>query len=346
MYADSTGEYAVCLNVDAGTELWRVRTGGYYREGQGGDGPRSTPTVDGDIVYVLGAEGSLHALEAASGRKLWKINLVEEFGGKVPKWGFSTSPLIEGDLLLLEVGGVDGSFIVDMVIARTTQATAVALDKSTGRPAWTALDDKMSYSSPIAYNLEGSRQIAFSNSYALVGLSPADGSELWRYPFKTRWDVTAATPVFIPPNRLFTSGGSSGALVRAGRNTVEELWKNGEMRNHFGTSIHYQGYLYGFDNSILKCVDVESGEQRWKARGYSKGTLIAADGHLILLGEKGNLGLAVATPEGFVENANVPLMTNRCWTMPSLSDGRLYVRNETEIVAVDLRPTSPRTDSF
>jgi len=338
MFADSTGgEFAICLDAATGEQLWRLRTGGYYKETQGGDGPRSTPTVDGDVVYVLGAEGRLFALQSSTGVELWQKNLAEEFDSEVPKWGFSTSPLVEGKLLVVEAGGVDGNMLVDMVIDRTADVTAVALDKRTGQTMWTALDDKMSYSSPIAYTVRGERQIAFINAYALVGLAVDDGNERWRFPWKTRWDVSAATPVFMPPDRIFISSGDNGAVVRIGAKSVEEIWKNSKLKNHFGTSIHVAGYLYGFDNSILKCIDAGNGEEQWKARGYAKGTLISAAGHLIVLGEQGNLGLVEVTPIDFVEEANMPLMNGRCWTVPSLSDGILYVRDEEEIVAVDLR---------
>ena len=345
MYADSLGEYAVCLEAASGRELWRVRTGKYYEENQGGDGPRSTPTVDAETVYVLGAEGGLFALKTEGGEVIWKKDLVAEFGGQVPRWGFSTSPLVEGELLLVEAGGAEGSFLVDMVIDRTAPATAVALDRRTGRTVWSALDDKMSYSSPVSYSVDGMRQVAFINAYALVGLSPDKGTELWRFPWKTRYDVSAATPVFIPPDRIFISSGDKGAVLRVAGEGIEEVWRSGEMQNHFGTSIYHEGHLYGFDTSILKCMDAADGTTRWQARGYAKGTLILVAGHLILLGEQGNLGLAEANPERFVEKANVALMKGRCWTVPSLSEGILYMRDETEIVAVDLRPAeAPQVD--
>ena len=123
----------------------------------------------------------------------------------MPRWGFSTSPLIEGDLLLVEAGGHNGNFVVDMAIDRTTAVTAVALDKNTGATAWTALSEKMSYSSPIAFTAAGTRQLAYLTAYSLTGLAPEDGRIYWSYPWKTRYDVSAATPVFIAPDRLFIS---------------------------------------------------------------------------------------------------------------------------------------------
>ena len=166
MFAQGDDEFAICLDAEAGDEIWRHRTGPYYKETQGGDGPRSTPTVDGETVYVLGATGKLFALAAASGTPIWEKDLVAEFSSQVPRWGFSTSPLIEGDLLLVEAGGHDGNFVVDMAIDRTTAVTAVALDKNTGATAWTALGEKMSYSSPIAFTAAGTRQLAYLTAYS------------------------------------------------------------------------------------------------------------------------------------------------------------------------------------
>ena len=142
MFAQGDDEFAICLDAETGAEIWRHRTGPYYKETQGGDGPRSTPTVDGETVYVLGATGKLFALAAASGTPIWEKDLVAEFSSQVPRWGFSTSPLIEGNLLLVEAGGHNGNFVVDMAIDRTTAVTAVALDKNTGATAWTALRRK------------------------------------------------------------------------------------------------------------------------------------------------------------------------------------------------------------
>ena len=343
MFATGGDEYAVCVSAQSGDELWRFRTGPYYEEGQGGDGPRSTPTIDGTTVYVLGATGKLFALDAASGKEIWSKDLAAEFASEVPKWGFSTSPLVEGDLLLLEAGGVDGNFVVDLIIDRKTAVTAVALDKRTGATVWTALNEKMSYSSPVAFTAAGVRQLAYFTAYALTGLSPTDGSVLWQVPWKTRWDVSAATPVFIAPDKLFISTGddSGGAVFRIATEgaglVAKQLWQNKKMKNHFGTSVLYDGHLYGFDKSILKCLDAATGAEQWKTRGYGKGTLIIADGHLVILGEEGQLGVAVATPQSFVEKSKYPVLEGRCWTIPSLADGRVYVRNQRELVCLDIR---------
>lgn len=335
-------EYAICLDALTGEVLWRTRTGAYYQEHQGGDGPRSTPTVDGATVYVLGAGGTLYALAISNGAPIWQKDLTAEFASEVPKWGFSTSPLVEGDLLLLEAGGVDGNFVVDMIIDRKTSTTAVALNKTTGETVWTALNEKMSYSSPVAFSAGGQRQIAFFTAYSLIGLAPEDGRQLWHLPWETRWDVSASTPIVIPPDKLFISTGddSGGALLQvtgSGNDiAIEQIWQNKKMKNHFGTSVFYEGHLYGFDQSILKCLDAETGEEKWKSRGYGKGTLIIADGHLVILGEEGQLGLVEATPAAFREKSKAQIFNGRCWTIPSIADGRVYARDENEIVCLNI----------
>ena len=343
MYAAAGDEYAICLDAQTGEKIWRHRTGPYYKESQGGDGPRSTPTVDGATVYVLSATGNIYSLTTAHGALIWKKDLTAEFDSEVPKWGFSTSVLVEGDLLLLEAGGVDGNFVVDMVIDRTTSTTAVALDKATGNTVWTALDEKMSYSSPVAFTAAGQRQAVFFTAYSLTGLALEDGRQLWQLPWKTRWDVSASTPIFIPPDKLFIStGDDSGAAVLQVTGSgddiaVEKIWQNKKMKTHFGTAIHYQGHLYGFDKSVLKCLDATTGEEKWKTRGYGKGSLLIADGHLFILGEEGQLGLVEATPETFREKSKSQIFNGRCWTVPSIADGRIYARDENEIVCLDVR---------
>ena len=343
MFARGADEFAICLDAETGAELWRHRTGPYYKETQGGDGPRSTPTVEGEVVYVLGATGKLFALAAKSGAPIWEKDLTAEFASEVPKWGFSTSPLIEGELLLVEAGGRDGNILVDMVIDRKAAVTAVALDKATGATAWTALDEKMSYSSPIAFTAAGARQLAYFTAYSLTGLAPEDGRVYWRYPWKTRYDVSAATPIFIPPNRLFISTGddNGGAVLQIKSDSdslaVEQVWQNKKMKNHFGTSVLYENHLYGFDQAILKCIDAGTGEEKWKTRGYGKGTLIVADGHLIVLGEEGQLGLVEATPAGFREKSKAQVFNGRCWTVPSIANGRLYLRDESEIICLNVQ---------
>ena len=324
MFASGKDEFAVALDAGTGQEIWRVRVGGKFKE-MFGDGPRSTPTVDAERVYVLGARGMLYALGSSDGKEIWKRDLGEEFGAPIPKWGFSTSPLVEGERLLVNVGGAGGSSIV-------------AFDKSDGKELWRSQEDKAGYSTPIAITIGERRQVVFFTGNNLVAVSPEDGRLLWKQPWKTSYDVNAATPVFVPPDRIFVSSGYDvgGAVYRVGAGEVVEVWRNREMKNKFSSSVLHQGQLYGFDEKTFKCVDAANGETRWESRGLGHGSLLYADGHLIVLGDKGTLILVEATPEGYREKARFQVFKGKTWTMPTLSGGRLYVRDEKQLVALDL----------
>ena len=329
MFAEGDDEFVVCLNEESGDEIWRFRTGGMFEEWQGGDGPRSQPTVDGERVYVLGAGGRLFALKVANGDTIWTVDLVDGLGSRFPRFGFSTSPLVEGDLLFLEAATRDGTFL--------------ALRRNDGKVAWASQNDVASYSSPIALDLAGARQVVYFSGDAVVGLSPVDGSLFWRYPWKTSYDLNIATPIFVPPNQIFISSGydHGAALLRieaaSDGFSVTRVWESRRMKNHFGTSMLVGDYIYGFDNAILKCIEARTGKEQWKHRGYGKGALIYADGHLILLSDNGRLALAMATPDGFVEKAGAQVLSGRSWTMPTLANGRVFVRDMRKIVCLDLR---------
>ena len=345
MFSKGNDEFVVCLDATDGAEIWRFRSDKNYHEGQGGNGPRATPTIDGDLLYTISAYGKLYALNAASGQEIWSHDLQQKFGSNMPRWGFSTSPLVDGELLLIEVGGKG-------------EKSIVAFNKNSGDVVWSSHKDKLGYSSPIAITVKGVRQIICFTGTKLVSVSPTDGTIYWKYPWKTGYDVNAATPVFIPPDKVFISSGyDKGAAVlqmrvfvspdndraatdqiKANQGTVriKEIWKNRKMKNQFATSILHENYLYGFDNSILKCIEANTGEEQWKSRGFGKGTVILADGHLIILSDRGKLGLAEATPAGYIEKASAKVLNGLCWTVPTLANGKLYVRNEEEMICVDM----------
>ena len=328
MYIYSGEEYAVCLDARNGEVRWRTRTTGNDPSGsRGGGSPRATPTVDGKMVYVFSAHGKLHALDSQFGTQRWSRDIVLEFDGR----GFgASSPLVERNLVLIEAGGESGHSLM-------------AFDKTSGEVAWTAGSDEKGYSSPIIATIGQTRQAVFFTGYGLIAVAPQNGRVLWKYTWMTSQYPNAATPVFIPPNRFFisSSSGMGGSVVEVTATDkgyeVAEVWRNNNMQNHSATSIYYQGHLYGFDGSTLKCLDAETGEEKWKTRGYGKGTLIVADGHLVILGERCNLGIAEATPAGFVEKANAQVFRRSiCETVPSLADGRIYLRDDKEIVRINV----------
>lgn len=320
-------EVVVALDADTGTELWRTVIDGLFQNDQG-NGPRSTPTVDGETLYALSGESRLVALAAKDGRKIWEHDLRSKFGARVPRWGVSTSPLVEGNMLLVDVGGKSGHSVM-------------AFNKANGAVLWNSESDLPGYSAPIAVTVSGTRQILAFTGTALVALAANDGRSLWRYPWETSYDVNAATPIFIAPDRVFISSGygKGSALLymqtNNGKAGVREVWKSREMKNHFSSSILYQNHLYGFDDAFLTCLDLAGGAPKWQQRGFQKGSLLLADGHLIVLGERGTLALVEATPAGYNEKASVQILNGKCWTMPSLANGKLYLRNQSEMLCLD-----------
>src|SRR5262245_29430348 len=246
---EGESETAYRLRQSDGEVVWRVPLGPVFPE-VFGNGPRSTPTVEGDTVYVLSATGRLDALATKDGARRWEVDLVKELGSRTPVRGFAFSPLVDGDLLLLEAGGADGKAVV-------------ALDKKTGKLRWSALDGRSGYVTPLAVTIDEVRQYVFVRTLGedIVSLLP-DGKVHWRYP----WQGGAlASPLFLPPNRIFASASEDVGSVlleigrAAGKATVREVWKNRLMKNHFSSSVVYDGHIYGFDNASLKCIVAATG---------------------------------------------------------------------------------------
>ncbi len=327
MFAEGDDEFIICLNASDGEEVWRFRSGAKFTE-QRGDGPRSMPTVDGDSVFALAATGKLYALDAHDGKELWSRDFVEEFGSKIPIWGFSSSPLVEGNLIIAEAGGKDGKAIV-------------AFDKTSGDVVWTNHTDDVGYSSPIPVDFGGVRQIIFLTARTLLSVAPADGQIYWKYSWPE--GINIATPIFIPDDKIFISASydKGAVLLRmtadGDKIGIEEVWKSRVMKNHFNSSVLQGDYLYGFDNAILTCIEADTGEEQWRHRGFGKGSLLLADGYFIILGEGGKLALAEASPSEYREKARFQLFDDKCWTVPTLAGGKLYLRTQKEMVCLDLR---------
>jgi outer membrane protein assembly factor BamB len=327
-------EVILCLDADTGQTRWRFRYPCLRIIPDHGVGPRATPTVDGDRVYTTGAGGIFHCLNALTGERLWMHDLPEEFGeGARPAtlayWGHCCSPLVEGRLVVTETRGVLGD--------------VAAFDRDTGALVWKALADPAGYSSPVAATLAGVRQFLFFTGAGLVGLSAEDGKLLWRYPWETNDACNIATPVVADRYVFISSGYDRGcALLEISTQSdgtwrAEPVYTHKRMRCHFASPVLCHGFLYGFDNEFLACMDFRTGKIQWKQRGFAKGSLLAADGHLIILGEDGNLAVAEATPEAYRLSASFQFSHNRCWSVPVLANGKLYVRDEKQIVCYDAK---------
>lgn len=329
LYSDGYDEFVVCLDAKSGKQIWRVRSDSTFKD-TNGNGPRSTPTIHGEIVYALGGRGQLLALQAKSGKKVWQHDLKKEFNSSGPSdGGFASSPLVEGEMLLVEAGGGNGNAFV-------------AFNKKDGKVIWKAESDSAAFASPVAITVNGVRQIIFFSAEGAVAVAPATGKVYWRLPWKTSYNVNAATPLFIPPDKIFISSGYDvgATLLRItaenGSASIEEIWKSKAMQNIYTSSILRGDYLYGFDKGTLKCIELLTGEEKWKQRGFGVGTLIFADGHLIVLGDKGKLALVEATPAAYTEKSAAEVLTGRCITVPALAEGKLYLRNTQELVCLDL----------
>jgi len=328
LFAGAGGEFVICLDAADGSERWRHRLDSKW-EDKFGNGPRSTPTLDGDLVFALGAKGKLVALGAADGKLVWERDLQEDFGAKPPRWGVSTSPLVEAGRLLVDVGGKNG-------------ASIVAFNKKNGREVWRSQEGAAGYSAPIAVTVGGVRQVLFFTAKQIVSLSPMDGALFFKLPWKTSYDVNAATPVFVAPDKVFFSSGydTGSVLLRikidGEQADFEELWRSREMKNKFSSSVLRGDYLYGFDEGIFKCLKLEDGSTVWRQRGFGHGSLLFADGYFIVLGDEGKLALVEATPEEYREKSSFQLFQGKSWTMPTLVNGILYLRDEKRLVALKI----------
>jgi outer membrane protein assembly factor BamB len=329
-------ETLFCLGVEDGELVWKAPVGPKFSE-EFGNGPRSTPAVDGERVYALSASGRLAALRTSDGGKVWERDLLADLGGRMPLRGYSPSPVIDDALLLLEVGGAEGKSIV-------------AFDSATGSPKWTALDQRPGYSTPIVVTIDGIRQYVFAHTAGadVVALRP-DGSVHWKF----NWpNGPIAMPVFVPPNRIFVSTANDvgSALLEVGRAAdgtaaVKQVWASREMKNHFNTTVFHQGHLYGFDNATFKALDAATGQTKWAHRGFGKGSVLLADGLLLVLSDRGVLALVAATPDGYRARGRGQAMNGKSWTSPAIAGGRIILRDQDEIVAYDLRAAAAVADS-
>ena len=317
-------DHVMCLDVATSKLLWDYRYPCAAADPNGYPGPRCTPTVDGNLVFTVSRNGHVLCLNATSGALVWTKNLVGDFGGRIPQWGFAGSPLVEGDLLILETGA-------------SGRSTA-ALDKKTGRVVWANGNSAAGYGSPIAFDLARDRAVAVFSASGLTGRAASNGRILWHYNWRTSYDVNATTPIIFDDKIFISSGYGSGcALLQVSAGSVQSVWSNKNMRNHMNSCVLWQGHLYGFDEGQLRCLDVITGAVKWSTPTYGKGSLMLADGRLILYGERGRLGLADASPAGFQEITAAQILGgSSTWAPPVLANGHIYCRSLGDLVRLDV----------
>ena len=319
-------EFVVAFDVATGKEAWATAHGSAFRNDRG-DGPRGTPTIDGDRVYALGGNGDLSALDARSGKIVWSKNVLREFGGSNITWGISESPLVLGNKVLVNPGGPNASI--------------VALNKADGKVIWKSQSDKAGYSSGIPVEINGATQVVFFTSERAVGLDAKDGRLLWEYSRPSNNVANVATPI-VRANRVFISSdyGTGGGVVEIKPdNKAQEIWFTKDMRNHHSSSVLIGDYLYGFSSAILTAIKFDTGEIAWRDRSVGKGSLVYADGNLYCFSENGVVGLVEATPAGYKEKGRFRIQQDSLptWTHPVVAGGRLYLRDQDTIYAFDVR---------
>jgi outer membrane protein assembly factor BamB len=325
-------EVVVAYDVLTGKELWTNAWPERFSQWMGGgEGPRATPAWADGRVFALGARGELRSLDAETGKVVWRTNILTDAGARNLRWGMAGSPLIAGDAVIVQPGGTGGKSVA-------------AYDRRTGKRLWSALDDKQAYVSPMQVTLLGVPQYLVVTAERLVGLSLDHRAVLWEFPWSTDHDASAAQPLVVGDNRVFYSSGyGTGAVVveltkEADKFGVREVWRNIRMKNRQSSSVLHKGFIYGLDEGILACVDVATGELKWKGGRYRHGQLLLAGDHLVIVTEDGELVLVAASPEKLQEIARVPGIEGETWNSPAFAGGILLVRNTQEMAAFDLRP--------
>lgn len=323
-------ETVLCVDAVSGQPVWEHRYPADYDlhptlDARFKSGPRSTPAVDGGRVYTLGTTGILLCLEVKTGKPVWSVDLLKLAGRACPEFGYSNSPVISGDLLFVHPGGPGGNSLA-------------ALNKRTGEVVWKALDDPIGYSTPILVKDSGVEQLVHFTATGLVAVTPKEGKLLWRYEWKTNFDLNVATPIYADGQVFLSSNyGRGAALVRLkGAAAPEEVYRTQNVQSHFSTCVLYQGHLYGFTLGRLRCVELKTGEVKWEERGLGNGSLLVADGQLFVLSERGDLVLAEASPAAYNERSRWKALEGTCWSAPVLANGKLYLRNEKTLLALDV----------
>jgi outer membrane protein assembly factor BamB len=329
-------EVVLALDANTGRTVWEHKYPAVFLKGMNmktGSGPHATILVDGDRLFAVGVNGLLHCLDKKTGRVRWSKGLIEEMGGNVMLRGYSNSPLRYKDKLIVMLGGKGH--------------TLAALDPATGAIRWQGGDFSNSHSSPVVVNVDGQDQIVCVVEKAIAGFDPADGSLLWSHPHENRGGDITTTPIWGPDNILFFSGayqGGSRALRltrQGGKTTVAELWFHRQMRVHHSDVMRVGDHVYGpsgdFSGVVYMCVDIRTGDIKWRDRALGRANTVLVGSSALLLDEDGSLQLAQLTPEGVKTLAKAKLLENIAWTPPTVAGNRIYLRDRKSILAVEVR---------
>jgi outer membrane protein assembly factor BamB len=327
-------ECVIAYDLESGQSRWVTPTGEAYHDGTG-DGPRGTPTIDGDLVFALGGHGVLTCLELSSGEIRWSKNLLEEFEGHNITWGISESVLVDGHQVICTPGG--------------NKATMAALARETGDVIWTAIvpgAGPAGYASPVPTTVDGVRQYVTFTHQGVISVRASDGEFLWIDGDSANGTANCSTPLVFEEYVFSSSGyGRGGALLKLsssdGKTTAERQYHTMDLKSHHGGMVLVGDHIYGADDAELVCIAAKTGKVAWKNRSVGKGSVTFADGHVILRSEGGPIALVEATPAKYVEKGRFdqPERSDRpSWSYPVVAEGRLFLRDQDKVFCYDLRP--------
>jgi len=313
-----------CFGVDVGKPIWEVPFEKELKERQGGDGTRSTPTVNDGRVYVFGAHGLLLCVDAETGKEIWK----HQYNNK-PHWAYSGSVLIEGDLAIVSPGKSDGALL--------------ALDKKTGKVVWTCGDEPAGYTTPYPFTFEGKRYVTVLMAKSAIIAEVATGKKVCSIPWTTDYDVNASALIYHEGHLFISTGYNTGAglyklAMEGDQIKATRLWFSKVLLTKFTSCVLADGTLYAGDQGAIKCVDFMTGKQIWQERRYPNASVLLANDQMIIFTEDGALMIAKASRDGLKPTAKAEILNGRCWTIATLSNGKLFVRNLEKAACVGLRP--------
>jgi outer membrane protein assembly factor BamB len=326
-------ETVEAMDASTGKTVWTFDYPTAYRDDFGFDeGPRAVPVIAGGRVFTHGADGMLHGIDFASGRMRWSVDSRKVFNAPKGYFGVASSPVVDGDRVLVNVGGKSGGI--------------VAFDAASGKTLWTATSDEPSYSAPVIADIAGQRTAVFFTRTGLVAVDPATGAVRYQHRWRARQaaSVNAATPIVVK-DQIFLSAsyGTGAVLLQVADSSVKPIWSNDEsLSNHYSTSVYKDGYLYGFDGrqefgQTLRCIELATGKVMWNVDGFGAGTLLIAGDTLVITRESGELAFARATPKAFTFTSRAQLIKGAVRAYPALANGRYFVRNDRQLLAFDLR---------
>ncbi|MGA3076515.1 MAG: PQQ-binding-like beta-propeller repeat protein [Bryobacteraceae bacterium] len=326
-------EIVACYNATTGKPVWKHRDAARFWESNAGAGPRATPTLSNGRVYTFGATGILNALDARNGAVVWSRNAASDTGMKVPGWGFASSPLVVDDAVIVAAAG-----------------KLAAYDLSTGKPRWFGPNGGDGYSSPQMFTIDGVAQILLMSAHGAASVAPADGTLLWEYPWPSNTRIVQ--PALASDGGVLMSfgealGGSGMRRVAVAHGpggwTAAERWTSNGLKPNFNDFVVHHGHAFGFDGTILACIDLTDGKRKWKGGRYGSGQLVLLPDQdvLLVLSEEGELALVAAAPDQFTELARFPAIEGKTWNHPALAGDVLLVRNGQEMAAFRLSLARP-----